>query len=312
MNVIPNQFSVNFSIESGLYKKISTGGHNWLVDLSDNTLIFINSNDLKTLPEFLSKNHLKFVPIYSVLRDNSNFPENTDLSQINHLGDVVSPFFCPNNPKTAPLLRNDLESLCELSHIAGIQLANLEMPLIPSSLGCFCSYCTGFAEDAGVDLLKISHEIKDNMKNGANLNWISKKFPEWMKFRMNSISNLAGKLMISIRKMNPDLFLGLNVQFSKTPERLGHNYFFLALYLDLINFVVDGNSELGEKKVLKQILSITKKFIGEYKTFLQMKVPNEFNLREIGTKIARIKKHAFDGLIFHISTQADLEKIQII
>ncbi|NVM54302.1 MAG: hypothetical protein HWN66_11425 [Candidatus Helarchaeota archaeon] len=285
--------------------------NNWLnlsEKLPDNTLLFFLSNDYKIYQEVRSKIRLNFVPIYSVLRNNSEFFKNSEIAQIDQSDNIISPYFCPNNPKLEPLLRSDIEFLCEFPQIAGVQLENLEMPLLSPNSGCFCPYCSSLAEEKNIDLNEISAILKDRAQNGLNLNWIRKKFPDWLKFRMNSISNLAGKLMVMIRGINPDLFLGLNINFSKTPEKLAQNYFFLALFLDSLNFSIDLRSKVKEKGLLKQIRTVTKKFVGDINLYLQIKVPNGFNLNNIKKFIKYAKKYSFDGLIFNISTPDELKK----
>ncbi|NVM29886.1 MAG: hypothetical protein HWN65_13665 [Candidatus Helarchaeota archaeon] len=280
-----------------------------LEKLPNDTTLFVLSDDSKVFSELYSNTRLKLVPIYSVLRNNSEFSENVEISQIDQSGNSVSSLLCPNNPKLEPIIKADFETLAESSQIAGIQMTNLEMPLNLSNLGCFCPYCLALAEKRSIDLQAISIQFTKKSNNGLSLRWIQKEFPDWLKFRMDSVSNLAGRLMIAIRKYNPDIFLGLNVNFSEIPAFFGQDYFFLALFLDNLNFIVNGNSHLEEKRFLKQIRSVTKGFLGDIKLFLQMKVPYEYNLNKISKFITRLKKFSFDGLIFQVSTINELNPV---
>jgi len=309
MRVIPRFPLINLSIDAELYRKNSSEWFNSLNNLPEDTLLFIISKNYAHFTDLHSKTHLQLVPVYSALRDGSNFSRNTDLAQINQSGNLISPYYCPNNPKVVSLIKNDFESLHEASPIAGILLDSLEIPFQPPIIGCFCAYCSTLAEEKGINLSQISHEITRKMKNGVNWNWVTKNYPEWLQFRVDSISNLAGKLMITIRKLDPNIFLGMTVPFSYTPEMFGHDYFFLSLYLDLLNFSVNENILGSKKKLLKQIRAVAKKFIGEYRIFLQMKVPHELNVSEIKMGINTLKKNSFDGLIFHVSTLNELKKI---
>ena len=98
--------------------------------------------------------------------------------------------------------------------------------------------------------------------------------------------------------------------FAESAIDIGQEYFFLALFLDILNFKVNVPSDEVGKKLLKQIRSVTKKFLGDIELYLQIKVPNEFNLSKLRTSMTNIEKYSFDGLVFQISTLNELEKIQ--
>ncbi len=302
---------VNFSINSEIRGKNFTAWLNTLKNLQDNTILFLLSNDSVIFKEIHSKTRIKLAPIYSVLQNTSKSSKNHEISQIDQSGRVIPSSFCPNNPELEHIIRADFENLSESSQITGIQLENLEMNLKLPNLGCFCSNCSALAEKRGIALHEISTHIVKNANNGLNLPWIKKQFPDWLKFRMDSVTNLAGRLMVAIRKINPDLFLGLNVNFSKSPEFLGHDYFYLALFLDLLNFVSNRTLWNGEKRLLKQIRSVTSKFLGDIKVFLQIKVPNEFNPEKLNKFIARLKKNSFDGFIFKVITHDELNLVNL-
>jgi len=297
---------VNFSINSEIRGKNFSNWLNLLKNLQDNTILFLLSNDNEIFQEVNLKTHVKLVPIYSVLQNTSESSKNHEISQIDQSGNIIPSSFCPNNPELEHIISADFESLSESSHITGIQLENLEMPLKLPNLGCFCPRCHALAEKRGLELHKISPLIIKNANNGLNLHWIQKHFPDWLKFRKDSVTNLAGRLMVAIRKIDPEIFLGLNVPYAHNPEFLGLDYFFLALFLDMVNFVVNG-SDKG-KKILKQIRSVTKTFLGDIKVFLQMKVTKEFNSYGISKLIKRTQRYSFDGLIFEVSTFDDMKQ----
>ena len=138
--------SVSFSINTKLHGKNFRNWQNLLGKLPNNTTLFVLSDDSKVFSELYSNTHLKLVPIYSVLRNNSEFSENVEISQMDQSGNSLSSLLCPNNPKLEPIIKADFETLAESSQIAGIQLKNLEMPLNLSNLGCFCPYCLALAE----------------------------------------------------------------------------------------------------------------------------------------------------------------------
>ncbi len=300
--------SVSFFINSKIYEKNSSEWLNLFEKLTDNTLLYVLSSDCSTYRDLRCKNRLKLVPTYSVLRNNSNFLVNTEIAQIDQSNAIISSYLCPNNPKLEPLIRADFEFLCETPHIAGIQLENLEIPLLSPYSGCFCPYCTSLAMNRGIDLAKISEVLNNGAQNGINLNWIQKSFPNWLNFRMESISKLAGKLMVMIRKLNPDIFLGLNVNFSKNPEKFAQDYFFLALYLDSLNFVIDTHLKINGKKIMRQIRSAIKKFLGNITIYMQIKIPNNFNLEKIKNFLTRIQKYSLDGIIYPVSNPNELKK----
>ena len=297
---------VNFSINSEIRGKNFKNWLNLLKNLQDDTILFVLSNDSEIFQEINFKTHTKLVPIYSVLQNTSESSKNHETSQINQSGNSIPSSFCPNNPELEHTIRADFENLSESSRITGIQLDNLEMPLKLPNLGCFCPHCSALAEKRGVDLHQISPHFLKNANNGLNLHWIQKHFPDWLKFRKDSVTNLAGRLMVAIRKIDPEIFLGLNIHYTNNPEFLGLDYFFLALFLDMVNFVVNGSDK--ETKLLKQIRSVTKTFLGDIKVFLQMKVPKEFNSYRISKLIKRTQKYSFDGLIFEVSTFDDMKQ----
>ncbi|MFX1293985.1 MAG: hypothetical protein ACFFD2_03870 [Promethearchaeota archaeon] len=309
MSVNPNPLTINLSIGSNFFKNYPVESSKLLEIIPENTFSFllIENNDI--FQQLNPENHLKVIPIYSILRGNPISPEHPDLVQIDSSGSAIPTYICPNNPKLEHLAKRVFETLNKSSQIAGIQLNGLEMPPLSHYLSCFCSYCTSLADTNGIDLNEISSKLKERAKKGLNEHWIYKKFPKWIKFRTESIYNLAGKLMILIRKINPDLLIGLNVNFSENAKTIEQNYFFLALFLDMLNFVVNVPSNKVGKKLLRQIRSVTKKFLGNIQLFIQLNVPNEFNLNQIKTNIVNVEKYSFNGLIFHISALNELEKI---
>ncbi|MHA1263706.1 MAG: hypothetical protein ACTSRS_00570 [Candidatus Helarchaeota archaeon] len=275
-------------------------------------MIFIPHNSIHIFNGKVSSPLLKLALIYPVLQNNLNLAENIELTQIDQFGRPLSNSFCPNNPKVQDLIQHDFESLSEMSHIAGIQLSNLEMPLEMSQIGCFCPYCIALAEEKGLNLSHIARILQKKAHNGMNARWIKNRFPDWITFRMKALSNLSGRLMVLIRKINPALFLGLNVNFTKDPEYLGQDYFFLALFLDLLTFIVKENMVLKYPKLLKQIHSITKTFLGDFRIFLQIKVPNEFNKTHLLKLLRHSKKIPLHGLVFEAPHLKEITQLALI
>lgn len=298
--------SLKIFINSGNNQQFLRNWTKTLDILPDDTLVHILSTDIRIFQELCKRKSIKLAPIYSVLQNHSKITNHNGITQIDQTGNIINTSFCPNNPEINDLVRADFEILSETSQIAGIQLDGLSMPLQLPKFGCFCPYCHTLAEKRGIDLQQISSFFKEKANNGLTLSGITKQFPDWVKFRMDSVTNLAGRLMVILRQINPDLFLGLNVNFSNNPELLAIDYFFLALFLDNLNFIVNSNSHLAEKRLLKQIRSITKKFLGDIKVFLQIKVPKYFSPQKLDKLQAKLQRYSFDGLIFQVSAIEEL------
>ncbi|HUY00728.1 MAG TPA: hypothetical protein VMV49_14300 [Candidatus Deferrimicrobium sp.] len=305
-------FTINLSIRSDIFKNdvseyeaiLESGSGNFFSHL------FIENDGI--FQKLKLKNQLKLISVCSMLKNNLRSSEYPEVSQINHLGNSISPYICPNNPKLDGLIEKEFESFIKSPYIAGIQMNELEMPFLPASLGCFCQHCFVHAEEYGIKLDKISQDLRHLDLNRLNENWFLKNYPEWIKFKTNTITQFAGRMMILIRKLNPNITLGLNVNFYEKPELYSYNYFFLALYLDNLNFIINHSSNLVEKRVLNNIKAVTKKFLGEIQVFIQMKVPDKFNLQKVRAAIETIKKHKFNSVIFHVRNLQDFKNINTI
>jgi len=303
-------FTVNIAFDSEIFQDGPTEYIKFLKYLPENTPIFLSNNYFKILHQIDSSTHHEFIPVFSTLRNNSKSSEDAGLSQIDAIGNVISQYSCPNNPKVENFVKSEFNSINKYQRIAGIQLGGLEMPSLRSTYGCFCPFCHSVAEGQGIKLKDISHELKQIKAHALDEKLVSEKFPYWTRFRMQSITNFAGKLMILLRQINPDLFLGLNLNFSETPELFGQDYFFLALYLDLLNFIID-SSNLQEKDILHQIKiikRISKKFLGSIKVFLQFLLPDSFQLDDIKMILQNTQHDSFDGVVFRISSLDGLKK----
>ncbi|TFG04733.1 MAG: hypothetical protein EU536_03970 [Promethearchaeota archaeon] len=307
-----NYSPIHFSLNLPNWDEIS---RDWLElpeNITKTSSFFVPSNEVSFFNHINQKKHLNLVPIYSVLHNNLDPTDHLDIAQVDQFGNAISAAFCPNNPKFIINLRSDFEFLCETPHIIGIQLENLEMPLLSRHLGCFCPYCHDLAQEKNIDLDHIARLLQEKAHNGLNPRWIRKKFPQWVKFRTNSVSELAGKLMVIIRQKNPELFLGLNLHFSKTPEFKAQDYFFLALFLDILNYVIETDSKWVDTKKIRQIYTLSKTFLGDIKIFLQVKVPQQFNSHQINDFLVHMQKYLFDGLIFEASNLAEIKKLGMI
>ena len=304
-------FTVNIAIDSKIIQNGSVENTEILKRLPETTHIFLSGNHFEFLNQLSATPYLKFVPVFSSLCNYSKCLKEPEISQIDATGTVISQYLCPNNLNVENFVKNEFISLNNYAHIAGIQLVGLEMPSILSHPGCFCSFCAAIAADQGLNLQTISHELSQRKNRKSDGVWVQKNFPNWQRFRMQSITNFAGKLMILLRRINPNLFLGLNLNFSETPELLGQDYFFLALYLDLLNFIITP-FEHYEKDFLRQITlvkRITKKFLGQIKVFLQFSVPDAFELDAIKRILRTAQKNSFDGVVLKFSTLDGLKKM---
>jgi len=284
---------IHFAFGSEIFQDGPTEYNKFIKYLPENTPIFFSNKYIKVLCKADAQSRLKFIPILSTLRNSSKTIMDIKLSQIDAIGNVISQYYCPNNPKVENFVKNEVLSTIKYQSIAGIQLDWLEMP------GCYCSFCRALAEGQGFSLKEISRELRQK-----------RTYSLVEEFRMQSITNFAGKLMVLIREINPNLLLGLNLNFSKTPQSFGHDYFFLALYLDRLNFILDPTNS-QEKDMLHQIKvikTITKKFLGKIEIFLQVLLSDQFESDMINKIIRTTRKNAFDGVVFHISTLAGLRK----
>ena len=312
--MISEQFVVNFSVNSERIKDISADYFKIFESIPKNTLLFLSNDYHQILSQQDLQIQHKIVPLYPILRNNPNFSAHSEIAQIDQSGNTISSYICPNNPKLESLIEYKFKEFCKSPHIAGIQLEGMEMPPFSSQIGCFCPYCAAAAEKSGIDLPKIADELTNKAKKEPLAKNIEKEFPDWLKFRMESITNLAGKFMIHLRKLNPDLFLGLNLNFSETPELLGQDYFFLALYLDVMNYHVHLPSSKAKKSFLKQlelISQVRKKFIGYIRVFLQIEFPIQAKSDIFHTVITKTKRLAFDGLIFPLSALDTVKKVYL-
>ncbi len=309
MSVNPHGVTMNLSLDSEIFENSFSRSTELFNTMNLKRFHALMTQNDKFFQELTIKNGLKLIPIYNILRDNLEFSQNTILAQIDHLGNEIPRYFCPNNPKLDLFIKKVFKSYNNSYKLGGIQLDGLELPPLSPQPGCFCEHCLRFAAKSDLDLMNIATKLRNTAFKKKGEKWFHKTFPDWMKFRVASVNNLAGRLMVMVRKINPDLTLGVNLQYSKRPEYFGHDYFFLALFLDLVTFQVDHATLPLEKKLLKQIRSVTKKFLGEVKVSLQIKVPHEFNGHPMSTSIDTLRKYSFDGLVFHISTLEDLEMI---
>ncbi|MHA1131267.1 MAG: hypothetical protein ACTSQI_04665 [Candidatus Helarchaeota archaeon] len=301
-------FTMNLSLGSEIFETYSVQSAELLNSIPSGTFHALLIENDKLFQELPLNNGHRLIPVYQLLRNNSEFSNNSILAQIDYLGEEIPPYFCPNNPKLDTFIEKVFKSYNNSYNIAGIQLTGLEMPPLTSHLGCFCEYCISLAEKNDLDLLQISKHLRQLGPKKQSSKWIHKKFPDLIKFRTASINNLAGRLMMLIRKINPNLTLGVNLPYSKNPKNIGQDYFFLALYLDSVNFKVENMHFPVQKKVLKQIRSITKNFLGEIKVYLQVRIPNKLNKRSVMSIITQLRKYSFTGIVFHITNLNEMEK----
>ncbi len=302
-------FSWNLLIDSEIFEKDAIAAFKLIQTLKTDKISTVLSGNLRFFQEFDLNGGLKSIPIYNVLRDNPEFTENLSLAQIDYNGEIIHSYFCPNNPKLDELIEKTFKSYDKSNKIAGIQLDGLEMPSHLANMGCFCKYCCQQAVEKQIDIDNISQELSDLALKKHNGVSITKQFPDWIKFRTKSVTDLAGRLIIILRKINPELSLGLDINFSKNPELIGQDYFFLALFLDSLNFNIDQSLDSIEKKLLKQIRLISKKFLGDIEVNLQVKVPTALNGKSTLKLIRKIEKFSFDGLVFQVFSIEELEKL---
>ncbi|MDD1776753.1 MAG: hypothetical protein LUQ65_01185 [Candidatus Helarchaeota archaeon] len=310
--MVSKPFEVSIEIDTKIIQNRAAENIDLLKRLPEISHIFLSGNQFEFLNRLPAPLPLKFVPILSTLSNSSKYLKEPEISQIDATGSAISPYLCPNNLKVESYVKTELTSLNNYANIAGIQLEGLEMPSILSNPGCFCSFCLAIAADQGLDLKAISHSFIQMKNLESDKVWGQKNFIDWYRFRMQSITDFAGKLMVLLRRINPNLFLGLNLKFSETPEFLGQDYFFLALYLDLLNFIVNPPNPQGKGFLhqMKSIKSVTKKFLGQIRVFLQISVPDEAELNEIKTWLRMIRNNSFDGVILHIPSLDRLKKLE--
>jgi hypothetical protein len=310
MRVDSKPFTVNIAIDSKIIQNGLDENIDLLKKLPETSNIFLSGNHFEFLNQLPAPSCLKFVPIFSTLSNSSKDLKKPEISQIDATGNILTQYLCPNNLNVENSVKAEFISLNNHAHIAGIQLEGLEMPSILSNPGCFCSFCAAIAAEQGLNLKTILRSLIQRENQESDRAQVQKNFTDWHRFRMQSITNFAGRLMVLLRRINPNLFLGLNLKYSETPEFLGQDYFFLALYLDLLNFIVNPPNPQGKGFLhqMKSIKRITKKFLGQIRVFLQISVPDEAELNEIKTWLKMIRNNSFDGVILHIPSLDGLKK----
>lgn len=312
MRVVSKPFEVSIAIDAKTIQNGAAENIDLLKKLPETSHIFLSGNQLEFLCQLPTPLPLKFVPIFPTLSETSKYPKELEISQIDATGNAISRSLCPNNLNVENFIKNEFVSLNNHAYIAGIQLEGLEMRSIFSNPGCFCSFCTAIAAEQGLNLKTISQSLVQMQNQESDRAWVQQNFADWYRFRMKSITDFAGRLMVLLRRINPNLFLGLNLKFSETPEFFGQDYFFLALYLDLLNFIIDPPNPQGKGFLhqMKSIKSVTKKFLGQIRVVLQISVPEEADLNELKTWLRMIRNNFFDGVILHIPSLDGLKKLE--
>lgn len=310
MRVVSKPFEVSLALDAKIIQNELEENINFLRKLPETTHIFLLGSQFEFLNQLSPLSFLKFVPVFSTLLNSSKCSKESEISQINATGNPIPKYLCPNNSNVENAIKTEFISLNNRAHIAGIQLEGLEMPSILSNPSCFCSFCAAVAAEQGLNLKAISTSLVQRQNQESDRDKVQKDFADWNRFRMQSITDFAGRLMVLLRRINPDLFLGLNLKFSETPEFLAQDYFFLALYLDLLNFVIDPPNPQGKGflRQMKSIKMVTKKFLGQIRVFLQISVPEKTELYEIKTWLKMIRNNSFDGVILHIPSLDGLKK----
>jgi hypothetical protein len=310
MRVVSKPFEVSIALDAKIIQNGLDENIKVLKKVPKTTHIFLLGDQFEFLNQLSTPISLKFVPVFSTLFSSSKCSKEPEISQIDATGNMISQYLCPNNLNVENSIKTEFISLNNHAHIAGIQLEGLEMPSILSNPGCFCSFCTTVAAEQGLNLKTISDSLAQRQNQESDRDQIKKNFAKWYRFRMQSITDFAGRLMVLLRRINPTLFLGLNLKFSETPEFLGQDYFFLALYLDLLNFIIDPPNPQGKGflRQMKSVKSVTKKFLGQIRVFLQLSIPEKAELHEIKTWLRMIRNNSFDGVILHIPSLDGLKK----
>ncbi|NVM03651.1 MAG: hypothetical protein HWN67_15075 [Candidatus Helarchaeota archaeon] len=264
----------------------------------------------------------KIIAWLNCLENQKAILEYPDWAQVNHIGEKSRRFLCPNNLSVQNYISNLVTNIIEKYPIQGIELFNARYPYpYKEELCCFCESCQREATNPrALEDLK-EREIIDESWKGFSIKQLRKYFiknshllsaktlnednvfQSWNRFRYNSITRFVGKILISTRQTDQNVFLGTDVWPIAIAELVGQNYADLVTYQDLIYQILFMKDKQFQKhteiiKEINELRDLIKKARGLKKFYTCINLDEKIQENELQRVINTTKQIGVKGIVF--------------